>query len=275
MSDLQHSLLNSLIQAPLLIGDLPTAPCFDRTLLHGSNPAGDLNLNQKLGHLYEDVLSLALKASPDIELLGHNVQIFNEDKQTIGELDFIIQDRRHNAYIHLELGVKFYLAYETPDGWQFPGPNDRDNWPKKLARLQEHQLCLTSNPEGRELLRSRFNINEIEVRQLIYGCLFIPINHTGPAPRLDFMANEARTGQWLYAHQWDEHFSDHKDIYRIPKTLWPVIPNADKRNLFNQYPAKDFTNNFRTTGAMFTTKDCQHTYFLAPDSWPANILDRG
>jgi hypothetical protein len=50
----------------------------------------DLPLNLRLGHLVEKIVEL-LKSC--YELIHENTQII-EDKKTIGELDFIIQDNR-------------------------------------------------------------------------------------------------------------------------------------------------------------------------------------
>lgn len=273
MTDVAHALLKSLVQAPLLIGDLPHAKSFDRALLQLPQTLSDLNFDQKLGHLYEQALSTVLQASPKIDFLAQNIQIFTQTKQTIGELDFIVRDLKRDAYIHLELGVKFYLAYKTAYGWKFPGPNDRDNWPKKLARLQTHQLRLSERAEARDMLKAKYNIDTIEPRQLVYGCLFIPIDHSGSALRLDYIAKNARTGYWLYAHQWDMFFSAHDQVYFIPKPLWPVQPDKDTEGFYDCYSTTDFIEKFRAKGAMFTTQGLQHAYFLAPDSWPAHILE--
>lgn len=271
MPDVTQAILDSLLQAPLLIGDLPNAMCFDRALLEKTRAAKALNLNQKLGHIYEDALVMTLKSSAHVNFLDQSVQLFDEDKQTIGELDFILADKRLDKHIHLELGVKFYLAYKTSGGWIFPGPNARDNWPRKLTRLQNHQLCITERPETRNMLRSRYSISQIEPQQLVYGCLCVPVNHCGSEqPRLEFMAPNARTGHWLYADQWATCLSGYNEIYVIPKALWPVVPCVEYLPLFDRYAAHDFLKAFRTQGAMFVTEDCTETYFLAPDFWPQN-----
>ena len=272
MLNATHALLKSLIESPLLIGDLPEAACFDRALLDIPRTPNILNFDQKLGHLYEKALATVLHASYNVDLLAHNIQISDENRRTIGELDFVVFDKLHNTHIHLELGVKFYLAYQNTAGWQFPGPNDRDNWPKKLARLQNHQLCLSAVPECKTMFSKRYNIDAIETRQLIYGCLFIPKDCLASEPRLEFMAENARIGRWLYVSQWYEHFSGHDEIYVIPKILWPIMPHLDNRALFKRYSARDFIDDFHLKGAMFVTQESLQTYFLVPDSWPASIL---
>lgn len=270
-NQISHALLESLTHSPLLITDLPQAKQFNRTLLKDVDGETALNTNQKLGHLYEEALNIALDRSDNLSLLGHGIQVFNEAKETIGELDFILHDKRSGAHIHLELGVKFYLAYRADDDWYFPGPNSRDSWPKKCSRLQEHQLLLTQNPVVQNMLLTRYNIDAIEPQHLIYGCLFTPIDYRGTPPKLDYMADGARTGHWLYARQWQDYFSDDEDVFIIPKTLWPVLPDTDKRELFERTTAQDFLTSYQTQGAMFVIPDREKTYFLARNSWPEQI----
>ena len=271
MPDITHALLNSLSISPLLIGNLPNADSFDRSLFQKASTAKELNLHQKLGHLYEQALGLMLDLSANTQIIGQNIQIYDAHKKTLGELDFIVHDLLLDRYIHLELGVKFYLAYKAENEWFFPGPNDRDNWPKKLARLQDHQLTLTKIPEAHQLLRNSFNIKDITTQQLIYGCLFVPINHQGPEPKLEFMAKEARIAKWLYAEQWQDYLSDHELVYVIPKMLWPVIPHNDFEPFYKSYTAEDFLIQFRGQGAMFVSHDFKKTYYLAPEGWPVSF----
>jgi hypothetical protein len=40
--------------------------------------------------------------------LYENIQVI-EDKKTIGEIDFIIEDKNTKQVIHMELAYKFYL----------------------------------------------------------------------------------------------------------------------------------------------------------------------
>ena len=184
-------LLESLRSAPLLIGDLPEAPVFDRSRLGSWVGHEPLCFDQKLGHLYEQALSRLLEASDALTLLASHQQVFAEGGRILGELDFLLQDVGRAQYIHLELAVKFYLAVKRDDGWQFPGPDPRDNWQRKLDRLRTHQLRLSRLPEARQLLRERFGIESIQAQQLIYGCLFLPMG-TAEMPQLDSMSGNAR-----------------------------------------------------------------------------------
>ena len=167
-------LLQSLINTPLLVDALDNIQSFDRSNFIKNPQNSVLNFEQKLGHLYEDALSLTIKNSKNLDLIKNNYQIFNGNKQTIGELDYIIYNKILEKYIHLELAVKFYLAIETHEGWQYPGPDQCDNWFKKSNHMINHQLNLSECIETKQSLGDNYNIHSITKEHLIYGCLFFP-----------------------------------------------------------------------------------------------------
>lgn len=212
-------LLQSLITGPLLVGDLPEAPTFPHQNLTLPASFPDLNLQQKLGHLYEDALALLLKSSPSYDLLAQNLQIQTDIHTTVGELDFLIRDLTTGQLIHLELATKFYLAVDTPSGLTLPGPDARDNYFRKLARLRTHQLQLPRLFKNH--LPPEFRHEPIITGQLIYGCLFDHIGSTTPATP-EFLNPNCRRGKWLTIDQLHAHFPESTRFQLIPKNLWPV-----------------------------------------------------
>lgn len=261
-----QALMQSLRTAPLLGGDLPQAPCFDRVLFGELPKDITLNFEQKLGRIYEEALGTLIEASPALRLLAANVQIFNAEGQTIGELDYLLRDQSGQA-LHLELAVKFYLAIEERDGsWRYPGPNATDNWQRKLERLKTHQLALSQTPEAKELLKSEFDIDEIKARQLIYGCLFFHVHGTR-APLPEGVAKNCRTGRWLRVSEWDSTFDNDMQPLIIPKTLWPVPPSPELLPLYKNAGRDELINAARENCTMFTFENSPDVWFLAPDDW--------
>ena len=104
-----NALVQSLLVSPLLVGDLPSADRFDRALLRSAGFIGELDFDQKLGHLYEDALASVLVSSPHVDLVEKNLQLQQGKHSTVGELDFLIR-AADGLLIHLELATKFYLA---------------------------------------------------------------------------------------------------------------------------------------------------------------------
>ena len=268
MNDLHaNALLSSLRDAPLLVGDLPEAVSFDRSLFGGPGQGTSLNENQKLGHLYEDALRLLLCTSDRLELLADHVQVFDANQITLGEMDYIMRDVRTHQLIQLELAVKFYLGVPSEEGWQFPGPDLHDNWQRKLARLQMHQLSLVQRPEAQALLRERFGAAVVDVRQLIYGCIFHPMGDT-ECPLPEGVHVDCRKGRWLYAKDWERFFGGVAEVCMVPKALWPVeVAEALRETLPHQSVAELRAASSQRC-VMFVLPDSPVPYFLVPNHWP-------
>lgn len=214
-----RALYGSLVKSPLLVGALPEAGVFSKENLEIPALIPELNFQQKLGHLYEDALAQLLEASPWLELLETNLQIQESRQNTVGELDYLLRDLNSGGLVHLELAVKFYLAVNRGGGMVFPGPDARDNYHRKLARLRERQLVLTR--KCRDLLPEKYRGEEIEAKQLIYGCLFDYINAREPAVA-DFISPNCRRGKWLYQSELTDDFLKGRKMSEVPKPLWPV-----------------------------------------------------
>ena len=100
--------------------------------------------NVRLGHLAEKVVSKLIKSSTNYTLLHENIQIL-EDKKTIGEIDFILQEVHTREITHVELAYKFYLydpacSSEPIKNWI--GPNRNDSLQEKLDKLEKKQFPL-------------------------------------------------------------------------------------------------------------------------------------
>ncbi len=259
--------MTSLRNAPLLVGDLPRAPALDRAVLGHAQPGFSLNFKQKLGHLYEDAMGHLLAQSDVGALLASNLQVMNDEGRTLGELDFVLCDGSSGRAYHLELAVKFYLAHRGADGWLFPGPDPRDNWQRKLERMQTHQLRLAEDPYCKRILKDRFDTTEISVRQLIYGRLF---HHMEAAehPLPEAMRADGLRGRWLYRKEWSRWMASASEIRIIPKALWPVELSQE---LVQHLPLVEDTELHRQAAercTLFVADDCLKPIFLVPDAWP-------
>jgi len=214
-----RQILNALSTGNLFLQDLPEAPCFDQSTLHVPDVHKPLNLEQKLGHLYEDGLSQLLEKSVQYELLERGLQLQRGRHETVGELDFLFRDTLSERLIHLELAVKFYLAIESPDGLLLPGPNSRDNFYNKLQRLRTHQLTLTTRFQ--DLLPARYQSERIHPEHLVIGCLFDHISAQAQATP-EYIHSHVRRAHWLRQSEFPIHFPDCTSPLVIPKPLWPV-----------------------------------------------------
>ena len=213
------ALFQSLTHQPPLLGDLPEAVSFPcQSLVLPKGPCV-LDLQQKLGHLYEDALAVLLESTPRYDLLIQSLPIRQDAGHTLGELDYLLKDRVSDRLIHLELAVKFYLAVETDSGLLLPGPDARDHYFRKLEKMRSHQLVLVD--KYRHLLAEPFREQEIDVQQLVHGCIFNHVHASAPL-QAGFLNPHGRRGKWLHAEECVAYFGKDSLLEVIPKPLWPA-----------------------------------------------------
>ena len=132
--------------------------------------------NLRLGHQLENVCKQLLEASNAYDVLLHNLPI-REEKRTIGEIDFIIQETATKQLIHIELTYKFYLIdtdIKEPIH-QLVGPNRRDAFYAKLEKIKNNQFSLIHTPIGRSALLEKGIETENITPQVCYKAqLFQP-----------------------------------------------------------------------------------------------------
>ncbi|MCB0761014.1 MAG: DUF1853 family protein [Flavobacteriales bacterium] len=106
------------------------------------------------GKIFEKLLLYWFSTSPRWNCEAHGVQL-NQHNQTIGELDFIVQDRDLNQTWHLEVACKFYLSASNNKAWNtWIGPNPTDTLELKKKKL-ENQTRAILNPVAKEFLEKR------------------------------------------------------------------------------------------------------------------------
>jgi len=170
---------------------------------------------RRLGDRFEWLVEQWLQISPNYRCLARNVPI-RQNKQTLGEMDFIIQEVATGKVIHLEVAIKFYLCKsdgQSMDDWY--GPSLIDRLDLKYAKLKNHQSQL-----------SRFYPDlmpySIDERwMMIKGRMFYPLKSVQkPA----FFSADHLTGTWLYQHQ----ISGDQNLYAIEKQDWLATIELDQ-----------------------------------------------
>jgi hypothetical protein len=101
----------------------------------------------RLGVRFEALLSFWLNDHTDhwhdLELLAKNIQL-KDDKRTIGEVDFIIQNKITHEIEHWELSLKFYLGEGVMRPYEWRGLNDRDTFGRKTIRCNGNLRLIKS-----------------------------------------------------------------------------------------------------------------------------------
>jgi hypothetical protein len=108
----------------------------------------------RLGSYFESLLAawLGWPGNPLYRLVRHGLPV-RSGLRTVGELDFLVEERGSGELQHWEVAVKFYLGV-APGGahadWVGPGLKDRLDL--KVDRLLGHQLGLGRTPVAARLL---------------------------------------------------------------------------------------------------------------------------
>jgi len=137
-----------------------------------------LDITQKLtlGKRVERFFEFYINQSKNYELIKSNIQII-KNKHTLGELDFIIYDKREDKYIHIEHIYKFYLYDDTFTNEidRYIGPNKNDTLVKKIDKLQTKQLPLLYKNETKAYLDD-LDTNSFEQRVCFKGNIYLPLH---------------------------------------------------------------------------------------------------
>ncbi|MEM6686399.1 MAG: DUF1853 family protein [Bacteroidota bacterium] len=228
------SRIASIVNATHLDSSLTGIPTFHLSELELQRlPEFELPNNRRLGHLIERVVAELIKASENFCLLHENIQIV-ENKTTIGELDFIIQNTNTQKIIHVELAYKFYLydATLSPNTFEcWIGPNRRDALHEKIEKLQQKQFPLLYHKATQAKLPT-LDVASITQKLCILTYLFVPYNKT---VQLNVDYQKAIKGYYVDFQTFCDIHED-ENTYFIPvKKDWGIHPSAQETWLnFNE-----------------------------------------
>lgn len=132
--------------------------------------------NLIIGMQAEACFEAILRHSQRYKLLASNLQIQGE-KQTVGELDYIVQNLETKEVVHIELSCKFYLydnTIHTSEESKWIGPNRKDGLYDKLEKIRSKQFPLITASETIQTL-NRLDIELPTSQELcLKAFLFVP-----------------------------------------------------------------------------------------------------
>lgn len=214
----------------------------------------------RLGIYFEQLLSFFFDQYPRFQLIAKNLQVYDStQKRTLGEYDFIVEDKQRDCHYHIEVAVKFYICLpeltvdipaNTPfNNWHhWVGPNLRDTMAIKMRHLLNHQLVMSHTSDGFDALKSTLptiksrdlhaTATDIEqpspdIRLLMTGRLYQPWQipstsdqkqnsrdlHNPLPDQLNAMHTD--TGCWLQLDQLQEQ---QQHFFTIDETLYFFLP---------------------------------------------------
>ncbi|AWH75414.1 hypothetical protein DCS32_14955 [Dokdonia sp. Dokd-P16] len=183
----------------------------------------------RLGHQIEFIFKQLLDHTERYTVLAHNIQILR-GKNTIGELDFIVEDRfRESKKIHIELTYKFYILDDTIKEpiHRLIGPNRKDSFFTKMEKTRDKQLPLIFTPEGRSTL-STININPDELEQQTYflAQLFKPYGKLSTI--IEPLNEQCIVGYWIRMEDFNNCDFKRYSFYIALKNEWLHEPHLDR-----------------------------------------------
>jgi hypothetical protein len=154
--------------------------------------------SSRLGIRFEALLSFWLNDRSnhwhDFELLAKNIQL-KDEKRTIGEVDFIIENKLTGEIEHWELSLKFYLGEGALQPYKWRGLNDRDTFGRKIKHTLHKQFnvdCIYLPELGEKTIQKRVAIFK--------GRLFYPdqVSENAKESLASWLGPEHLRGTWGY-----------------------------------------------------------------------------
>lgn len=104
-----------------------------------------------LGRRFESMLAYFFSHSPYFHVL-HQQVVLMDGKNTVGEIDFIVEDLLNEEILHIEVACKYYIGLENTTDWQnWIGPNGHDSLYLKMEKLKK-QVGVFSRQAGKTFL---------------------------------------------------------------------------------------------------------------------------
>lgn len=208
--------------------------------------------DKRLGSQFEALLEfwLADPANGRYRLLAHGLPI-RSGKQTLGELDFVVQELASGEIEHWEVAIRFYLGTQ-PDheqsSWIGIDPSDRLDL--KVGRLRQHQLPMSQTVAGLAAL-AELGIHKHRSACLLKGRLFYPLG----VDVADWQPQDANPG---HGRGWWLPIDALAHLPQPPELSWALLPR--------EYRMAELTPDVRIS-------ESDKTSFLI-EPWPAGFDNR-
>jgi len=185
-----------------------------------------LPTNLRLGHMAERIVSELIKSSSNYEVLYENIQV-TENKNTMGEIDFILKNLITAQIIHMELAYKFYLydptiSSEEINNWI--GPNRNDSLKEKLEKLKRKQFPLLHHTSSKSMFNT-IDIDETSQALCFLVSLFIPYDYKA---NFSPVYEKAIQGYYINFETFTSIHKPEKSYYIPEKKEWGMDPSENK-----------------------------------------------
>lgn len=177
--------------------------------------------DRRLGKYFETLWYYWLSRNPRYDIIENNLQLII-DGETLGEMDFILFDKKTRLTLHWEVAVKFYLGVaDTSIMSNWHGPNLCDRLDIKVEYLLQRQSIISKRPRVVQWLKQRgIYIDECAV--ILKGRLYYPwCSHA----LLDVVSpiqssSDHLRSCWLNPEQFEQAFDGKQQFMPLINTGW-------------------------------------------------------
>jgi len=181
----------------------------------------------RLGHQMEAIFKQLLVYDSTYKILVSNLPI-REEKQTLGEIDFLLEHRLHKHLVHVELTYKFYILDTgiAAPRLQLIGPNPKDAFAFKLEKIKNQQFPLIHTEASKKVLKNYGIDSSLISSEVCFKAqLFIPYIKKNTLGSL--FNTDCIVGYWLKISNFDEiDFGVHR-YYFPAKHYWAIPPHNE------------------------------------------------
>jgi len=192
-----------------------------------------------VGKRMEIFFKNGIKKHENYHLITHSLQLINKNKQTLGEIDFLVQDVVNQSVFQVELVVKFYIfdpSYSTNPLKCFMGPKRKDFLYKKLEKLHTHQFPILFSEIGKNNLEKlKLTPKSLQQKICFKAQVYLPYAIQVNLP--DYINPSAVAGYWLPFSNFNQLST--KSDYLIPKKQnWMVKPELTEASSMDFFSCK-------------------------------------
>lgn len=180
--------------------------------------------NLRLGHQVEHIFKQLIEQSDSYDILVYNLPI-QQEKRTLGEIDFILQDNVSNKLIHVELTYKFYIIDTdiTDPIHSLVGPNRRDTFYQKKEKILNTQFPLLQAKESIDALSGLGIDHSIIQHQCCFKAqLFTPYGKN--VDSIKVFNRQCFAGYWLKFDDFELLYLQDAQFYIPSKSEWIIQP---------------------------------------------------
>lgn len=241
----------------------------------------DSQKDRRLGRYFETLWAFWLEHSSRFDVIEQNLPL-RDDGKTLGEIDFLVFDKKLGKCLHWEVAVKFYLGVgNTRRHANWHGPGKKDRLDLKVEHLSNRQSVICQRPVVKALLQERgYQVDACGV--ILKGRLFYPTTayDTAFAP-VDASPGHLRS-YWLsmedFLKRGEKSSVEEEFFYPLVGFGWlAAVDQTTEIPRLNRYELAKLVKigDYRLPLCVFCRqKQASRRIFIVPDDWARELCGR-